>query len=63
MFAEWERILIHQQVSGKKAHDARLVASMKVHGITNILTFNSADFSRYLGITIIDPQKPLPLEK
>jgi predicted nucleic acid-binding protein len=60
---EWERIVIQQEVSGKKAHDARLVASMKVHGITEILTFNGADFSRYLGITIIDPQKLSSVDK
>jgi predicted nucleic acid-binding protein len=63
VFAEWERIVIQQQVSGKKAHDARLVASMKVHGIANILTFNSADFSRYPDIKIFEPQKLSPLEK
>jgi len=62
MFAEWERIVIQQQVSGKKAHDARLVASMKDHGITDILTFNRTDFSRYPDITIIEPQK-LSVEK
>ncbi len=63
MFAEWERIVIQQQVAGKNAHDARLVASMKVHSITNILTFNSVDFSRYPDITIIEPQKLSPLQK
>jgi predicted nucleic acid-binding protein len=55
-FAEWERLVIRQQVSGKKAHDARLVASMNVHGITHILTFNGDDFSRYPEITVIQPQ-------
>src|SRR5207247_626795 len=44
-FAEWERIVIQQHVSGKKAHDARLVASMKIHGIPDILTFNGSDFA------------------
>src|SRR5205809_7345494 len=39
-FTEWERIVTEQGVSGKKVHDARLVASMKVHGIMEILTFN-----------------------
>ena len=63
MFAEWERIVIQQEVSGKKAHDARLVASMKVYDITKILTFNSADFSRFPDITIIEPQKLSPLQK
>jgi len=33
VFAEWERLVIQHQVSGKKVHDARLVASMNVHGV------------------------------
>jgi predicted nucleic acid-binding protein len=53
---EWERLVIHHQVSGKKTHDARLVAAMNVQGVSHILTFNSADFSRYSGITVIEPQ-------
>src|SRR5215471_16739229 len=56
VFGEWERLVIEQNVSGKKVHDARLVASMKVYGITHILTFNANDFSRYTGITVIQPQ-------
>ena len=53
---EWERLVIKHQVVGKKTHDARLVAAMNVHGVTHILTFNGADFSRYAGVTVIDPQ-------
>ena len=62
-FTEWERLVIQHQVSGKKTHDARLVAAMNVHGITHILTFNSDDFSRYPGITVIQPQRLAPIEK
>ncbi|OLC95765.1 MAG: hypothetical protein AUH86_11260 [Acidobacteria bacterium 13_1_40CM_4_58_4] len=39
-----------------KVHDARLVASMNVHAVTLILTFNTDDFSRHAGITNINPQ-------
>jgi hypothetical protein len=53
---EWERLVIQRQVSGKKTHDARLVAAMNVQSVSHILTFNSADFSRYSGITVIEPQ-------
>jgi hypothetical protein len=31
---------------GVQVHDARLVAAMKVHGVTRILTINIRDFSR-----------------
>ena len=52
---EWERIVLVHHCTGKPAHDARLVAAMKVHLIPSILTFNVADFQRYPGITVIDP--------
>jgi predicted nucleic acid-binding protein len=58
IFAEWERIATGYGVIGKQAHDARLVAAMKAHGISHLLTFNVAHFNRYSageGITVIDP--------
>jgi predicted nucleic acid-binding protein len=35
---------------------ARLIASMKVYGITHLLTFNLSDFARYPDITVVTPQ-------
>jgi predicted nucleic acid-binding protein len=55
IFPEWQRLVVAHQVSGKVAHDARLVAAMTVHGVTAILTFNTQDFARYPGITALDP--------
>ena len=43
-------------VSGRKAHDARIVAAMKVYGLNHLVTFNTDDFKRYAGITVVDPQ-------
>ena len=34
-------------VRGKEAHDAGHVAAMRCHGMTNVLTFDIADFGRY----------------
>ncbi len=51
---EWYHLVTTYSVSGVQAHDARLAALMKVHGITHILTFNTTDFSRY-GITAVNP--------
>ncbi len=44
-------------VSGVQVHDARLVATMLVHGVTHILTFNTSGFTRYnsKGIVAVDP--------
>ena len=55
IYPTWERLVIEHQVSGKPAHDARLVAAMQVHGITAILTFDESGFSRYPGIEVVDP--------
>jgi predicted nucleic acid-binding protein len=55
IFPEWRRLVAAHQVLGRNAHDARLVAAMAVHGITHILTFNIGDFTRYPGITAVDP--------
>jgi predicted nucleic acid-binding protein len=58
LFAEWESLVVAHQCVGKVSHDARLVAAMRTHGLTQILTFNIADFRRYPGLTIVDPAAP-----
>jgi predicted nucleic acid-binding protein len=55
IYPEWKRIVAAHQVLGRTAHDARLVAAMAVHGVTHILTFNPAHFSRFPGIVALDP--------
>jgi predicted nucleic acid-binding protein len=52
---EWRRLVISHSVSGVQVYDARLVAVMKVHSITHLLTFNGNDFNRFSGITVVDP--------
>ncbi len=52
---EWLRLLSRYEVSGAKVHDAHLVATMLVHGVTRILTFNNADFDRYAEIQAVHP--------
>jgi predicted nucleic acid-binding protein len=51
----WESLVIRHQVSGKPAHDARLVAAMLAHGLTAILTFDKTGFSRYAGVEVVHP--------
>ena len=55
IFEEWKKLVFEYSVMGKQVHDARIVAAMNVHGITNILSFNGKDFKRYPQITVIDP--------
>lgn len=57
IYQEWRRLVVAFGVSGVQVHDARLVAAMKVNGLTHILTFNTTDFTRYAsaGIVAVDP--------
>jgi predicted nucleic acid-binding protein len=53
----WREIVTTYGVLGKKAHDAHLVAVMQAYGVTGILTFNGADFVRFRGIAVIEPEQ------
>ncbi len=55
-YQEWRQLLVRHTIAGVKAHDAQLIASMKVYGITHLLTFNTEDFTRYPDITVVAPQ-------
>ena len=57
IYQEWRKLVVDFGVSGVQVHDARIVAAMKTHGVTHILTFNAADFMRYerIGIVAVDP--------
>ncbi len=55
VYPAWERLVIRYEVSGKQAHDARLVAAMQVHDLSAILTFDTDDFRRYTDIEAVDP--------
>jgi len=57
IYPAWEALVIKNQVIGKPAHDARLVAAMLAHGITAILSFDRTGFSRYPGIEVIHPEQ------
>ena len=46
----------HECVAAKHSADARIVAAMKVHNVTHLLTFNTDDFKRYDEITVVNPQ-------
>lgn len=55
VYTEWERLVSQYAVSGKNAHDTRLVAAMVVHGLSQLLTFNAGDFNRFSGISVLTP--------
>lgn len=53
----WREMLKTYNIAGVQVHDARLVAAMRVHGVSHILTFNSRDFARYSNIHVVDPHR------
>ena len=55
VFQFWRELVSQHDVRGKNAHDARLVAAMMRHGVTEILTFNTADFVRFPDIRCFSP--------
>ena len=60
IYPGWEILVTQYQVSGKEAHDARLVAALQAHGLTAILTFDKTGFSRYDGIEVVHPAEVVP---
>ncbi len=65
VYTVWRTLIAAKGVSGKQVHDARLVAYMRVYGVTHILTFNGGDFQRYTtlppeigaGIVVVSPNE------
>jgi predicted nucleic acid-binding protein len=55
VFTHWRGLVSQYGVSGKQVHDARLVAVMLAHGISQLVTFNTSDFVRYANLTVIEP--------
>jgi hypothetical protein len=55
VYREWRKIVLRYKVSGTQVHDARLAASMYVHGIKHRLTLNITDFNRFTGLTAVHP--------
>jgi predicted nucleic acid-binding protein len=56
LLERWLELCSRYVVSGRPAHDARLVALMLAHALTHLLTLNPADFARYAEITCLRPE-------
>jgi predicted nucleic acid-binding protein len=57
----WRHLLVMYGVKGVQVHDARLAASMYVHGVTQLLTVNVRDFQRFTGLRAIHPAEVVHL--
>jgi predicted nucleic acid-binding protein len=57
IFANWLADVTDLVISGKRAHDARLVAAMQRHGLQQIVTFNKSDFNGFPNVSVFLPQE------
>ncbi len=55
VFAHWLALVSGHRLTGRRVHDARLVAVMLAHGIGQLLTFNRDDFRVFGEIAVVDP--------
>jgi predicted nucleic acid-binding protein len=55
IFSRWLELVKQFHVTGKRVHDARLVAVLEVHSINNLITFNTADFVVFPALSLVDP--------
>lgn len=54
-FIRWRQIITDYDIKGVQVHDARIAASVMVHNIRYLLTFNTGDFERFKQITVVSP--------
>ena len=59
VYDEWRTLVRTHGITGYRAYDARLIASMRAHGVGRILTFNTNDFRPYPGIELLHPDDVL----
>jgi predicted nucleic acid-binding protein len=55
IFDRWHQLVVEHQITGKTAHDARLVAAMNRHGIKHLVSFNDQHFDQFPNITVVHP--------
>lgn len=57
IYRRWRELVVQYGASGRQVHDARLVAVMLIHNVSQVLTLNITDFERYAGkITAVHPE-------
>lgn len=57
IFPLWMRLIDRYKVTGRRIFDLRLLAVMRAHQITHLLTFDVEDFPTVSGLTIVHPNQ------
>jgi predicted nucleic acid-binding protein len=52
----WLDLVTARGLKGKRIHDAHLLATMAANGVSQLITFNAADFPAMDGIAILTPE-------
>lgn len=60
VFQRWNLLVQQYIVSGRAVYDCNIVATMLEHGVTEILTHNVKDFTRYSALLTVIPFIPSP---
>ncbi len=55
-FTEWRKLISSHKIVGVQVHDAKIAASMIVHKIDFLVTFNTKDFTRFNSVSVIEPK-------
>jgi predicted nucleic acid-binding protein len=55
IFARWLELVKKLPISGKRVHDARLVAVLQSYAIDHLITFNTSDFNVFPALSLLDP--------
>ena len=63
VFVRWLDLVQRFPVHGKRVHDARLVAVLQAHGVEHLITFNTADFTAFPFLSLIDPDQLINTQK
>ncbi len=53
LWERWVRLCTDHSVSGRQAHDARIVAWMDAYSVSRLYTLNPSDFARYQHIQMV----------
>jgi predicted nucleic acid-binding protein len=57
---ELEKLLPQFAVRGRQVHDANIVATMRVGGVKDLLTHNTADFARFASLITVHSLVSVP---
>lgn len=60
VYGIWRELVLAHSVRGVQVHDAHLVATMRAHGVSHILTLNRTDFLRFAEVQAVHPAQVQP---